>query len=89
MNSKLEPGSDLEFLAHLVGDIHQPLHDTTNDDRGGNCLCIKFIKDDGDSSVRTKFHSAWDRAILEDRLGTDDTAARVASSRTARPKWPR
>jgi hypothetical protein len=26
---------------------------------------------------------------LEDRLGTDDTAARVASSRTARPKWPR
>jgi hypothetical protein len=74
MPDELEPGSDLEFLAHLVGDIHQPLHDTTDQDRGGNCLYVKFVKDDGDPSVKTKFHAAWDRAIIEDRLGTDDSA---------------
>jgi hypothetical protein len=28
---------DLAFLIHFVGDIHQPLHTTTNADRGGTC----------------------------------------------------
>ena len=28
---------DLAFLIHFVGDIHQPLHSTTNGDRGGTC----------------------------------------------------
>ena len=26
----------LMFVIHFVGDIHQPLHDATNNDRGGN-----------------------------------------------------
>jgi hypothetical protein len=69
---ELEPGSDLKFLVHLVGDVHQPLHSATNQDRGGNCLFIKFTKEEGGSSTRTKFHSAWDTSMLEDRLGKDD-----------------
>lgn len=69
---ELEPASDLEFIAHLVGDIHQPLHAATNRDRGGNCLRVRFQQADGDESRTIKFHALWDRAILEDRLGTDD-----------------
>jgi hypothetical protein len=69
---ELEPGSDLKFLVHLMGDVHQPLHAATNRDRGGNCLFIKFAKEQGGISLKTKFHSAWDKAMLEDRLGTDD-----------------
>lgn len=68
----MEPGSDLEFLTHLVGDVHQPLHTATDKDRGGNCLFVTFVTVDGPASQRTKFHGAWDRFILEDRLGTND-----------------
>ena len=35
---ELEDGSDLKFIAHLVGDIHQPLHTETDQDRGGEVL---------------------------------------------------
>ena len=28
----------LRFIIHFAGDIHQPLHCTTNNDRGGNCV---------------------------------------------------
>ena len=69
---ELEPGSDLKFLVHLMGDVHQPLHAATNQDRGGNCLFIKFAKEQGGMSPRTKFHSAWDNTMLVDRLGNDD-----------------
>jgi hypothetical protein len=70
---ELEQGSDLKFLVHLVGDVHQPLHSATDQDRGGNCLYIKFTKAmEGTPSPKTKFHSAWDKAMLEDRLGNDD-----------------
>src|SRR5947209_798904 len=34
----------LRFLIHFVGDLHQPLHATTNDDRGGNCVPVKYLR---------------------------------------------
>ena len=34
----------LKFLAHLVGDIHQPLHVGRGDDRGGNNLKVKWFR---------------------------------------------
>ena len=69
---ELEPASDLKFLVHLVGDIHQPLHDATNRDRGGNCLFVTFWMSDGNTSARTKLHGTMDHGILEDRRGDDD-----------------
>ena len=33
----------LRYIIHFVGDIHQPLHDTTNNDRGGNCVPVAFF----------------------------------------------
>jgi len=69
---ELETGSDLEFLAHLMGDIHQPLHTATDQDRGGNCLFVQFPKSDGAQSERVKFHGMWDKSMIEDRLGMND-----------------
>jgi hypothetical protein len=49
---------DLAFLIHFVGDIHQPLHAASDDDRGGNCVTVE-------SSTRAKnLHEAWDTAIV-------------------------
>ena len=69
---ELERGSDLKFLVHLVGDIHQPLHASTDQDRGGNCVAIVFATNAGPMSQPTELHTTWDRGILEDRLGTNN-----------------
>src|SRR5436190_1805125 len=71
---ELERGSDLKFLVHLVGDIHQPLHDATDQDRGGNCVGIVFVTRTGMVSQPTELHATWDRGILEDRLGKNNAA---------------
>jgi len=33
----------LALLIHFMGDLHQPLHIATNNDRGGNCIPVKFL----------------------------------------------
>jgi len=33
----------LRFVIHFVGDIHQPLHASTNNDLGGNCVPVTFF----------------------------------------------
>jgi len=33
----------LRFVIHFAGDIHQPLHCTTNSDQGGNCVPVDFF----------------------------------------------
>ena len=49
----------LIFLAHLVGDIHQPLHSTARAaDAGGNNVVVKFF-----NHVQ-KLHQVWDSSIL-------------------------
>ena len=32
----------LKFVLHFAGDIHQPLHDSDNHDRGGNCVLLNL-----------------------------------------------
>jgi hypothetical protein len=58
---------DLAFLIHLVGDIHQPLHSTTNSDRGGTCQRANV------APAEKNLHYVWDDAVvivLEKQLGT-------------------
>lgn len=54
----------LRFLAHFVGDIHQPLHAGRAADRGGNSLKVTFY------SSRTNMHAVWDTEIIR-RSRTD------------------
>lgn len=55
------PTSDWEalaFLGHFVGDIHQPMHVSYADDRGGNRTKVYY---EGD---RTNLHKLWDNKIV-------------------------
>jgi nuclease S1 len=61
----------LRFIIHFVGDIHQPLHDTTNNDEGGNCVPVKFFgefpkeTDATRESFEPNLHRVWDVGILD------------------------
>ena len=53
----------LKFLGHWVGDIHQPLHVSYSDDRGGNdILLLRGI------GCERKLHDVWDNCIPEDMM---------------------
>jgi hypothetical protein len=64
----------LRFIIHFVGDIHQPLHDATNNDRGGNCVPVAFFgntpqeRNPAFESYSPNLHSVWDIDILEKLL---------------------
>ena len=58
----------LKSLGHWVGDIHQPLHVSFEDDKGGN-----FVAVSGPCAV--SLHLAWDLCIIEKKLGADEGAA--------------
>ena len=49
----------LKYLAHLVGDLHQPLHVGGKDDTGGNAVKLQWF---GQSS---NLHRVWDSEIIE------------------------
>lgn len=59
----------LRYIIHFVGDIHQPLHDADNDDRGGNCTVMSFFGE----QRPTNLHSIWDSRILERELTATKT----------------
>ncbi len=49
----------LMFLGHFVGDIHQPLHVSYEDDRGGNQRLLSY------SGKEYSLHYVWDTIIPE------------------------
>lgn len=59
----------LKFIVHLIGDMHQPLHCSDNDDRGGNDVKVKWFG--ADSSL----HKVWDSKIIENADLTDEEFA--------------
>lgn len=66
----------LKYLGHWFGDIHQPLHVSFKDDRGGNQVLLE-----NGIGCRKKLHSVWDQCIPEDLmqamdLDPDDTSQR-------------
>lgn len=68
-NRSLPPEKRLEalkFVVHFVGDLHQPLHASDNDDRGGNEIHVKFL------GRRRNLHAVWDTAILAPAVNGDE-----------------
>ncbi|MDC5813051.1 S1/P1 nuclease [Vibrio europaeus] len=53
----------LKFLGHWIGDLHQPLHISFSDDRGGNVVLL--AKGFG---CDKNLHSVWDTCIVEDLM---------------------
>lgn len=65
----------LRFVIHFVGDLHQPLHASTNGDRGGNCVPVTYFAlepHETQHSYTPNLHEVWDAEILEkDMQGLD------------------
>lgn len=53
----------LKFLAHWLGDIHQPLHVSIEGDRGGNDIPVLWR-----GERHTNLHRVWDSEILLDHM---------------------
>jgi hypothetical protein len=77
-NKSAEPAKRAEalrYIIHFVGDLHQPLHSTTNDDEGGNCVPLKYFRRkplEHAHGFTPNLHSVWDSAIIErDAEGAD------------------
>lgn len=49
----------LSWLVHLVGDIHQPLHDGRSSDMGGNTIWVKFF------NKPYNLHQIWDSKMID------------------------
>lgn len=56
----------LMALGHWIGDIHQPLHVSFADDRGGNGIVATLAGRCGTSRYRVEnLHGIWDNCLLE------------------------
>ncbi|PJJ60862.1 S1/P1 nuclease [Hymenobacter chitinivorans] len=49
----------LKFVIHIVGDVHQPMHVSRAEDKGGNAITVKYQGKD------TNLHSLWDSGLLD------------------------
>ena len=87
--SKLSPATDREraealyFLAHLITDLHQPLHAGRVSDRGGNGLMVQF------QGKKINLHKLWDSRMLSRRV--DELIIDIQSVGKSVPKaliWP-
>jgi hypothetical protein len=71
----------LRYVIHFVGDIHQPLHATTNDDMGGNCVPVTFFNrapmetNVERESYSPNLHAVWDVGIIEHFAPPEDAQA--------------
>ncbi|MGH7489292.1 MAG: S1/P1 nuclease, partial [bacterium] len=68
----------LLFLGHWLGDIHQPLHISFKDDKGGNAVLVtkdsfyeRFPPRDGEQERPVNIHSVWDGRIIGKMRGTE------------------
>ena len=75
----------LKSLGHWVGDVHQPLHVSFDDDRCGNLVAIEG------ACTKANLHAVWDRCIIEKKIGLDyaNIAAKLRAEITDedRARW--
>jgi hypothetical protein len=76
---------DLVWIEHLVGDVHQPLHDTSrftkkdvNGDRGGNAVPICTTP----GCTKPELHGYWDAILGAQKLSTALKMGKQLNART-------
>jgi hypothetical protein len=76
----------LMALGHWVGDIHQPLHISFADDKGGNYIDVDLVGKCGTSSEAKpdNLHAVWDKCLLDAGL-----FERVRKRADFNPQWSR
>lgn len=61
-NKKLDKNTKLMYLRlliHIVGDVHQPMHVSREEDQGGNKIFVMWF------NQKTNLHSVWDEKLVE------------------------
>lgn len=58
LNAK-EEVEHLKMLVHLIGDIHQPLHVGSGNDRGGNDIKLTWFR------TESNLHRVWDSDMID------------------------
>ncbi|HMI62292.1 MAG TPA: S1/P1 nuclease [Puia sp.] len=53
----------LKFVVHFVGDLHQPMHVSRAEDKGGNSIQLNY------NGQGTNLHSVWDSKLIEHEGG--------------------
>jgi hypothetical protein len=74
----------LYYVAHLVGDMHQPLHASQAKDRGGVDISVSY------RGETTNLHFFWDANLVDLETGTDEEVARRLTANLTeeeRLKW--
>lgn len=51
----------LRYVIHFVEDVHQPLHDSDNNDQGGNCTAVTYLKE----AKPANLHGIWDYRLIQ------------------------
>ena len=49
----------LKFLIHFIGDAHQPMHVSREEDKGGNTIQLRY------EGKGTNLHSLWDSKLID------------------------
>ncbi len=57
----------LKFVVHLLGDMHQPLHCSDNQDHGGNDVDVTFFGERVNPFTQKfwNLHAVWDTGLIE------------------------
>lgn len=63
----------LKFLVHFVEDVHQPLHVSYEDDKGGNSVKVTY------GGKQSNLHKVWDIDLIDQWIGREDWIALAAS----------
>lgn len=76
----------LRLLIHMLGDIHQPLHTTDNNDRGGNSVKVRLSTGKRQYSL----HEVMDTVLVKQLIGSQriDAYAKQLST-TYQPQFSR
>jgi hypothetical protein len=70
--SKEQTNTNLKFLFHLLGDLHQPLHDGYGSDKGGNSIAVTFL------GKESNLHKVWDSEIIREKKITTEGCLKIA-----------
>ena len=77
----------LLYVLHFIGDMHQPLHEEDNDDRGGNCVPVSFpghpAEQRANGGYSPNLHGFWDTELVELPGGIDRKSPGAAAEVTA------
>ena len=70
----------LRYIIHFVGDLHQPMHGVDNNDHGGNCVPVQYLRAKPrlntrrpqDEDYSPNLHGIWDTQIVERDMEVGD-----------------